>query len=94
VIAGLVWVVSELPILRQIHDRGWLVLGAVTALVVVISLLLYRLLSRISWLFVSPFRQRPPGQRRPRRGSGTATGTPPAEPDRPAPTTKAGIDSA
>lgn len=73
VIAGLVWVVSVLPIEGVFEGRGMLLVATVSALVVVISLLLYRVLSRFSWLFVSPFRQRPPGQRR-RRGGAAAPG--------------------
>ncbi|WP_210479313.1 acyltransferase family protein [Naasia sp. SYSU D00948] len=65
VIAGLAAVVQALPQLSLLPGRGFLVLGAMVVLVIAISALLGRLLSRVSWLYVPPRlrRRTPPSSR-------------------------------
>ncbi|QEO14169.1 acyltransferase [Agromyces intestinalis] len=75
VIAGLVAVIAMFPQLHDLGDDGWLVMLVTTTLTIVISILLFRLLSRFTWLFVSPFRVRPG---RSRRGSRRAEPEPKA----------------
>ena len=78
VIAGLVVVVALLPILHVLPGRGFIVLFTVATLVVIICLILSRVLTRVSWLFVNPFRSKP--RKNHGRGIGTADAPQPDAP--------------
>jgi uncharacterized membrane protein YcfT len=58
VIAILVAGISLVPALNDLPGRGLLLTSAVTAAVVLLSILLTRYLTRVSWLFVYPFGRR------------------------------------
>jgi peptidoglycan/LPS O-acetylase OafA/YrhL len=79
VIAGLVALVQEVPVLRVLPGRGFIVLFTVATLVVLISLLLSRVLGKSKWLFVSPIRTRPSKSRH-RRGSQRSAAQPAKRP--------------
>lgn len=55
VIALLAAVVAMFPVLDELPGRGLIVIIAVTAVVVLLSILITRYLTRVSWLFVYPF---------------------------------------
>ena len=71
VIALLAAVVSLFPLLDELPGRGMIVITAVTAAVVSLSILITRYLTRVSWLFVYPF-----DKKRRRRGASTLQRTP------------------
>ena len=58
VIAILVPGIPPVPALNDLPGRGLLLTSAVTAAVVLLSILLTRYLTRVSWLFVYPFGRR------------------------------------
>lgn len=69
IIAILVAPLVLLPGLDDLPGRGLIVTGVITALVVLLSILLTRYLTRVSWLFVYPFRskKKPAGDAVPHR---------------------------
>ncbi len=58
VIAILVAPLTLLPELNELPGRGLIVIFVITALVVALSILVTRYLTRVSWLFVYPFGRR------------------------------------
>ena len=84
VIAILVFPLTFLPGLDDLPGRGLLLIGVLTTLVILLSILITRYLTRVSWLFVYPFARRKKPARgveqaqpdaAPERGTGTGTGT-------------------
>jgi fucose 4-O-acetylase-like acetyltransferase len=55
VIAIIVVPLTFFPVLDDLPGRGLLLIGVITALVVLVSILITRYLTRVSWLFVYPF---------------------------------------
>lgn len=58
VIALVVAPLSFLPLLNELPGRGLLLTAVLTAVVVALSILITRYLTRVSWLFVYPFGRR------------------------------------
>ncbi|QIG38553.1 acyltransferase family protein [Microbacterium sp. 4R-513] len=68
VIALVVAPLTFLPALDELPGRGLMLIGVLTAIVIVVSILITRYLTRVSWLFVYPFTGR-----RTRRGQKVET---------------------
>ena len=55
VIALVVAPLTFLPVLDELPGRGLLLIGVLTAVVILLSIVITRYLTRVSWLFVYPF---------------------------------------
>ncbi|MGC5224391.1 acyltransferase family protein [Micromonospora sp. DT81.3] len=64
VIALLVAPLAFVPVLDELPGRGLLLIGVLTTLVILLSILITRYLTRFSWLFVYPFTGRKKGRAR------------------------------
>ncbi len=76
VIAVVVAPLTLLPALDRLPGRGLIVIWSITAIVVLLSILITRYLTRVSWLFVYPFTGR-------KKRAVPASGVPPAVPEAP-----------
>ncbi|WP_394554205.1 acyltransferase family protein [Agromyces sp. MMS24-JH15] len=75
VLAGLGVLLSAFPVLLTLPDGGWGILIVMVAIAIWVSLLLFRVLARFPWLFVSPLRMPSGAKKRRAAGPGAGTGT-------------------